>query len=235
MLSDDHNNTTIRDSNNMLLADIDVSLPKAQDTNNAKMNNSHSQMNTTMNFIKCKRLSNSVQRELIKEVDEENQLSQSEGSDDDMECPELSILFPDRVQQIRSNLQDSRVPYLNMKKVRELMMRREEKYRKEIEADNHHVNPTTKIIQLETQLDITRKELTNQMLKFRTMSDDLRSMALHIAEMEKRNEMLVNSNQAVQANYRKMYEDYQRCRSVTNEVERALGKITDCTNMLRVR
>jgi len=35
---------------------------------------------------------------------------------------------------IRTNKQEARVPYLNMKKVRELMMKREEKMRKEIEA-----------------------------------------------------------------------------------------------------
>ena len=43
--------------------------------------------------------------------------------------------------------------------------------KKEIEAEGHNINPTTKIIQLETELDINRKDLTNQMLKFRTMTD----------------------------------------------------------------
>ena len=55
--------------------------------------------------------------------------------------------------------------------------------RKEIEAEGHHVNPTNKIIQLETELDITRKELTSQMLKFRIMQDDNKRMVLHIQEL----------------------------------------------------
>ncbi len=33
-------------------------------------------------------------------------------------CPELSILFPDKVQKIIKNKEIIRVPYLNMKKVR---------------------------------------------------------------------------------------------------------------------
>lgn len=57
-------------------------------------------------------------------MDEDN-LNDSEDSDEEFDCPELSILFPDKVQQIRNNRQEAKVPYLNMKKVRELMMRRE--------------------------------------------------------------------------------------------------------------
>ena len=64
-----------------------------------------------------------MQRELIKEVDEENLNDDSEDSDE-FDCPELSILFPDKVQQIRTNKQEAKVPYLNMKKVRELMAKR---------------------------------------------------------------------------------------------------------------
>lgn len=52
-------------------------------------------------------------------------MNDSEDSDEEFDCPELSILFPDKVQQIRNNRQEAKVPYLNMKKVRELMMRRE--------------------------------------------------------------------------------------------------------------
>lgn len=88
---------------------------------------------------------------------------------------------------IRTNKQEARVPYLNMKKVRELMMKREEKMRKEIEAEGHHINPTNKIIQLEHELAITRKEVTSQMLKFRIMIDENKRMTQHIAELEQRN------------------------------------------------
>ena len=45
-----------------------------------------------------------MQRELIKEVDEENLNDDSEDSDE-FDCPELSILFPDKVKQIRTNKQ----------------------------------------------------------------------------------------------------------------------------------
>ena len=63
-----------------------------------------------------------MQRELIKEVDEDN-IEGSEDSDE-LDCPELSILFPDKVEKIRTQRQEAKVPYLNMKKVRELMMKR---------------------------------------------------------------------------------------------------------------
>lgn len=51
------------------------------------------------------------------------------------------------------------------------MAKRDTKLRKEIEAEGRHINPTDKIIKLETELDITRKELTSQTLKFRNMSE----------------------------------------------------------------
>ena len=175
-----------------------------------------------------------MQRELIKEVDEDN-MDGSEDSDE-LDCPELSVLFPDRVEQIRTQRHEARVPYLNMKKVRELMMKREEKMKKEIEAEGHNINPTTKIIQLETELDITRKELTNQTLKFRTMTDENRRMVQHIAEMENRLEVLIKANNSLSQNYRNMYKDYQLCKSITNEVERLLGrKISDEKNVLDAR
>jgi hypothetical protein len=43
-------------------------------------------------------------------------------------------LFPDKVKKIKINRHEAKIPYLNMKKVRELMMKREEKMRKDIEA-----------------------------------------------------------------------------------------------------
>lgn len=55
------------------------------------------------------------------------------------------------------------------------MAKRDTKLRKEIEAEGRHINPTDKIIKLETELDITRKELTSQTLKFRNMSEELKS------------------------------------------------------------
>lgn len=145
------------------------------------------------------------------------------------------MLFPDKVQQIRTSRAEARVPYLNMKKVRELMMRREEKFKKEMEAEGHHVNPTNKIIQLEGELDITRKELTSQMLKFRTMADDHKKMVLHIAELENRNSLLATSNATLSQNYHRVYNDYQLCKSVTNEVERVLGKQITQNNLLDAR
>jgi hypothetical protein len=39
-------------------------------------------------------------------------------NESDMDCPELSILFPDKVQNIIRYKGQARVPYLNMKKVR---------------------------------------------------------------------------------------------------------------------
>lgn len=61
-----------------------------------------------------------------------------------------------------------------MMKIREMMSKKENRIRKEVEAANHHINPTDKIIKLETELDITRKELTHQSLKFRNMAEDLK-------------------------------------------------------------
>ena len=58
-----------------------------------------------------------------------------------------------------------------MVKIRELMAKREKKIRKEVEAEAKRINPTDKIIKLETELDITRKELASQTLKFRHMQD----------------------------------------------------------------
>ena len=118
-------------------------------------------------------------------------MSSSFTNEGDIDCPELSILFPDKVQKIIRSKEQSKVPYLNMKKVREMMAKREEKMRKEWEQEKHHVNPTNKIIQLETELEITRKELSNQTLKFRLMTDEVKGLKLKIEEMEKRNELLV--------------------------------------------
>ena len=156
-------------------------------------------------------------------MDEDNLHEESEDSDE-LECPELSVLFPDKVQQIRCSRQEAKVPFLNMKRVRELMAKREEKMKKEIEAEGHHVNPTNKIIQLETELDITRKELTSTMLKFRQMQEDNRRMVGELAEVETQNDMLIKSNETLSNNYRNVYRDYQLCRSITNEVEHLLGR-----------
>lgn len=51
-------------------------------------------------------------------MDEENCDSSSEDSEEEFDCPELSLLFPDKVQQIKSSRQEAKVPYLNMKRVR---------------------------------------------------------------------------------------------------------------------
>ena len=47
-----------------------------------------------------------------------------------MDCAELNILFPDKVEKIKTERKNSKVPYLNMVKVRELMTKRENKLRK---------------------------------------------------------------------------------------------------------
>ena len=51
------------------------------------------------------------------------------------------------------------------------MSKRDTKLRKQIQAEGWHINPTDKIIKLETELEITRKQLTSQTLKFRNMSE----------------------------------------------------------------
>lgn len=56
------------------------------------------------------------------------------------------------------------------------MAKREKKIRKEVEADNKRINPTDKIIKLETELDITRKELASQTLKFRRIQEDFQRL-----------------------------------------------------------
>lgn len=46
------------------------------------------------------------------------------------DCEELNILFPDKVEKIKKNKQITKVPYLNMMKIRELMAKRDSKIRK---------------------------------------------------------------------------------------------------------
>lgn len=96
-----------------------------------------------------------MQKRVIREEDEDDC-----GSNESVEmedCAELNILFPDKVEQIKKNRETTKVPYLNMVKIRDMMAKREKKIRKEVEADNKRINPTDKIIKLETELDITRK------------------------------------------------------------------------------
>lgn len=94
-------------NNTMILAELDepeknqnnqslISLAQIR-SNMSSMNISQSNnLNTTINFVK-------LQRELIKEVDEENLNSDSDS--EEFDCPELNILFPDKVQQIKTNKQ----------------------------------------------------------------------------------------------------------------------------------
>ena len=127
------------------------------------------------------------------------------------------------------------MPYLNMRRVREMMAKREEKMRKEWEQEKHHMNPTTKIIQLETELEITRKELANQTLKFRLMSEEVKGLRLRDEEMARRNELLVESNGKLKGNYQIIFKDYQVCKSICGEVERALGLVAGRDNEQKVR
>lgn len=176
-----------------------------------------------------------MQRELLKDVREEDEMSSSFTNESDIDCPELSILFPDKVQKIIRSKEQSKVPYLNMKKVREMMAKREEKMRKEWEQEKHHVNPTNKIIQLETELEITRKELSNQTLKFRLMTDEVKDLKLKIEEMEKRNELLVESNLKLKSNYQIIFKDYQACKSLSTEVERVMGLVVGRDNQQKIK
>ena len=65
-----------------------------------------------------------MQKKIIKEEDEENYRDDSDISSDEMDCAELNILFPDKVEKIKTERKNSKVPYLNMVKVRELMTKR---------------------------------------------------------------------------------------------------------------
>ena len=104
-----------------------------------------------------------------------------------LECPELYHLFPDRVEQIKADRRSRRVPGLNMLKVRELMAKRENKIKKDMDEANANINPTTKIIRLERELEVSRKELTNLMLKYRTVEDHNKKILIFIQELESRN------------------------------------------------
>jgi len=84
--------------------------------------------------------------------------------DSDNLCPELAVLFPDKIEKIQSNkLAASQVPRLNMMKVRQLMKKNRAKMDNEMKKNAHH-NPTEKIImygslwcRLENELDYTRR------------------------------------------------------------------------------
>ena len=56
------------------------------------------------------------------------------------------------MEKIKKDKQITKVPYLNMMKIREVMAKRDSKLRKEVEAEGRHINPTDKIIKLETEL-----------------------------------------------------------------------------------
>lgn len=58
-----------------------------------------------------------MQRKVIKE-EEDEQIGSEEESDEEYECAEINILFPDRVEKIKKNKQITKVPYLNMMKIR---------------------------------------------------------------------------------------------------------------------
>lgn len=74
------------------------------------------------------------------------------------------------------------------------------------------------------------------MLKFRIMQDDNKKMVLHIQELEERNQVISKSNETLTNNYRNIYKDYQLCKSITNEVEKLLGKkILNEKNVLNAR
>lgn len=74
------------------------------------------------------------------------------------------------------------------------------------------------------------------MLKFKTMAEDNKRMSQYITELENRNELIIRSNECIANNYRNVYTDYQICKSITNEVERLLGKkIMNQKNVLDAR
>ncbi len=74
------------------------------------------------------------------------------------------------------------------------------------------------------------------MLKFRIMQDDNKKMTLHIQELEQRIQLISKSNQTLANNYRNTYKDYQICKSITNQVEKLLGrKIVNEKNVLNAR
>ena len=67
------------------------------------------------------------------------------------------------------------------------------------------------------------------------MADESKRVALHVGELETRNLMLANSNHTLSQNYKRIYQDYQICKSITNEVERLLGKQITQQNVLNAR
>lgn len=49
-------------------------------------------------------------------------------------------------------------------------------------------------------------------------------------------EVIIKANDSLSINYKNIYKDYQLCKSITNEVERLLGKkISDEKNVLDAR
>lgn len=55
------------------------------------------------------------------------------------------------------------------------------------------------------------------------MKDEIKFLRLKIDELGQRNELLIESNSKLKNNYQIIYKDYQLCRSIAAEVERAMG------------
>jgi hypothetical protein len=61
-------------------------------------------------------------------------------------------------------------------------------------------------------------------------------MVLHLQELEQRNQLIARSNETLANNCRNIYKDYQICKSITNEVEKILGrKIANDKSVLNAR
>lgn len=71
-----------------------------------------------------------MQRKIIREEEDQNIGESDQDSSEMNDCEELNILFPDKVEKIKKNKQITKVPYLNMMKIRELMAKRDSKIRK---------------------------------------------------------------------------------------------------------
>ena len=70
--------------------------------NTSLLNTSARGLNTTINFLKSTYTLTKVQKKIIKEEDEENYNEDSDVSSNEMDCAELNILFPDKVEKIKT-------------------------------------------------------------------------------------------------------------------------------------
>lgn len=69
------------------------------------------------------------------------------------------------------------MPYLSMMKVRDMMAKREDKIKKQMDNNSSKkMNPTEKIIKLELEIDISRKETAHQTLRYRELLDENKKM-----------------------------------------------------------